>query len=239
MARPDVDEAIQKGLEVWSKVTPLTFTKISKGIADIMIAFRTRGKVFSRESNIAIFILGALTRLIFFPRCFPVHGRCPRYFDGPLGVLGHAFPPGPGLGGDTHFDEDENWTKDGVGKSNFLYEQNVTIHQIPERNSFAISCFLLPSFPMMFHIPDDADESVQYLYRQLCLYSSQLYPHSTFIKPLILLWSEHSSLTHMFFHTSAMLEGPLCVWNYARCRADHKVVLEKFRASWSWVMYKA
>ncbi|XP_008592420.1 PREDICTED: matrix metalloproteinase-27-like [Galeopterus variegatus] len=83
MAQADVDEAIQKGLDVWSKVTPLIFTKISKGIADIMIAFRTR-----------------------------VHGRCPRYFDGPLGVLGHAFPPGLGLGGDTHFDEDENWTKD-------------------------------------------------------------------------------------------------------------------------------
>uniref|UniRef100_A0A8C0NFY6 Matrix metallopeptidase 27 n=2 Tax=Canis lupus familiaris TaxID=9615 RepID=A0A8C0NFY6_CANLF len=43
MARVDVDKAIQNGLEVWSGVTPLTFTKISKGIADIMIAFRTRG----------------------------------------------------------------------------------------------------------------------------------------------------------------------------------------------------
>ncbi|XP_027436812.1 matrix metalloproteinase-27 isoform X2 [Zalophus californianus] len=43
MSRADVDEAIQNGLEVWSRVTPLTFTKTSKGIADIMIAFRTRG----------------------------------------------------------------------------------------------------------------------------------------------------------------------------------------------------
>ena len=56
MARVDVDEAIQKGIEVWSNVTPLTFTKISKGIADIMIAFRTRGKVFDREENMAVFI---------------------------------------------------------------------------------------------------------------------------------------------------------------------------------------
>lgn len=45
MARADVDEAIKKGLEVWGKVTPLTFTKISKGVADIMIAFRKRGKL--------------------------------------------------------------------------------------------------------------------------------------------------------------------------------------------------
>ncbi|XP_076431734.1 matrix metalloproteinase-27 isoform X3 [Peromyscus maniculatus bairdii] len=43
MTRADVDEAIQKALDVWSKVTPLMFTKISKGVADIMIAFRTGG----------------------------------------------------------------------------------------------------------------------------------------------------------------------------------------------------
>lgn len=44
MPQADVDEAIQKALQVWSKVTPLMFTRISKGVADIMIAFRTRGK---------------------------------------------------------------------------------------------------------------------------------------------------------------------------------------------------
>ncbi|XP_060035704.1 matrix metalloproteinase-27 isoform X2 [Erinaceus europaeus] len=43
MAQSDVDEAIENALQVWSKVTPLIFTKISKGIADIMIAFRTKG----------------------------------------------------------------------------------------------------------------------------------------------------------------------------------------------------
>lgn len=54
MARADVDEAIKKGLEVWGKVTPLTFTKISKGVADIMIAFRKRGKLWKCEKNTAI-----------------------------------------------------------------------------------------------------------------------------------------------------------------------------------------
>lgn len=69
MARADVDEAIQNGLEVWSRVTPLTFTKTSKGIADIMIAFRTRGKVSSREKSMAISISGDLERLTFSSPC--------------------------------------------------------------------------------------------------------------------------------------------------------------------------
>lgn len=47
MIKEDVDKAIHKAFEVWSTVVPLIFTRIHEGIADIMIAFGTKGNMLT------------------------------------------------------------------------------------------------------------------------------------------------------------------------------------------------
>ncbi|KAM8829369.1 matrix metalloproteinase-9 isoform 2-T4 [Synchiropus picturatus] len=75
-----IDDAFARAFKVWSDVTPLTFTRLFDGTADIMISFGRAD-----------------------------HGD-PYPFDGKDGLLAHAYPPGDGLQGDAHFDDDENWT---------------------------------------------------------------------------------------------------------------------------------
>lgn len=43
LPRESVDSAIEKALKVWEGVTPLTFSRISEGEADIMISFEVGG----------------------------------------------------------------------------------------------------------------------------------------------------------------------------------------------------
>uniref|UniRef100_A0A3P8UH76 Matrix metalloproteinase-9 n=1 Tax=Cynoglossus semilaevis TaxID=244447 RepID=A0A3P8UH76_CYNSE len=75
-----IDDAFARAFKVWSDVTPLTFTRLFEGTADIMISFGKRD-----------------------------HGD-PYPFDGMDNLLAHAYPPGEGVQGDAHFDDDEYWT---------------------------------------------------------------------------------------------------------------------------------
>lgn len=44
LPRDAVDSAIEKALNVWKEVTPLTFSRTDEGEADIKISFAVRGK---------------------------------------------------------------------------------------------------------------------------------------------------------------------------------------------------
>lgn len=140
MRQTDVDEAIQKALKVWSSVTPLTFQKTEDKIADIMISFAYRDH----------------------------NDNSP--FDGPNGLLAHAFQPGEGLGGDVHLDEEETWTKDGRGYNLFIVVAHELGHSLGLSHSNDPGALMYPNYaytdPKEFLLPQDDIDGIQAIYGQ-------------------------------------------------------------------------
>ncbi|XP_004709062.1 interstitial collagenase [Echinops telfairi] len=116
LPRAVVDRAMEKAFQLWSNASPLRFTKLSEGQADIMISF-----VWGDHRD-----------------------NSP--FDGPGGNLAHAFQPGPNLGGDVHFDEDERWTNDFRDYNLYRVAAHELGHSLGLGHSTDIGALMYPNY---------------------------------------------------------------------------------------------
>ncbi|KAM5245967.1 stromelysin-2-like [Ctenodactylus gundi] len=139
LPRYAVDYAIEQALKVWEQVTPLTFSRLYRGEADMMISFAVRE-----------------------------HGDF-NPFDGPGQTLAHAYAPGPGLSGDVHFDDDERWTKDTSGTNLFLVAAHEVGHALGLAHSGNPKALMYPYYKPLknlahFRLSQDDVTGIQYLY---------------------------------------------------------------------------
>ncbi|XP_053187113.1 uncharacterized protein LOC128370954 [Scomber japonicus] len=139
MSVAEVDDSIERALQVWARVTPLRFTRIRRGTADIMISFGRRS-----------------------------HGDA-YPFDGPGGTLAHAFAPAPGIGGDAHFDEDETFTlRSTRGFVLFLVAAHEFGHSLGLSHSNDPKALMYPTYayinPVNYVLPRDDVRGIQSLY---------------------------------------------------------------------------
>ncbi|KAM6986262.1 stromelysin-3 [Aplochiton taeniatus] len=137
MSQEKVRHVLQEALRVWSEVTPLRFTEVQSGKADIIIDF-TR---YWHGDNLP--------------------------FDGPGGILAHAFFPRTHREGDIHFDYDESWT---VGNSMGTDLLQVAAHEFGHvlglQHSLVDGAIMSPfySFSYPLKLSEDDKRGIQYLY---------------------------------------------------------------------------
>ncbi|XP_026871243.2 collagenase 3-like [Electrophorus electricus] len=139
MTAAEVDDSIHRALQVWARVTPLRFTRIHSGTADIMISF------------------GVGDHGDGYP------------FDGPNGFLAHAFFPSPGIGGDAHFDDDETFTFTSTqGYNLFLVAAHEFGHSMGLEHSKDPGALMHPTYSYRnintFTLPQDDVNGIQALY---------------------------------------------------------------------------
>ncbi|XP_041918944.1 collagenase 3-like [Alosa sapidissima] len=138
LSQREVDYTIGQAFKLYSDIIPLDFKQITSGTADIMILFKGR---YHGD---------------FWP------------FDGSGGVLAHASSPGQGEGGDTHFDDDENWTLTSRGVNLLLVAAHEFGHALGLDHSRDRSALMYPTYQYVntngYKLPDDDRLGVQNLY---------------------------------------------------------------------------
>ncbi|XP_041347999.1 matrix metalloproteinase-2-like [Gigantopelta aegis] len=138
MPMRDIRTVIYDAFKVWSDATMLTFSEVMYGNADIMIQFASR----------------------YHQDGYP--------FDGKGMILAHAFFPGEGKGGDTHFDDDENWTYNSTdGVDLFMVAAHEFGHALGLAHSSEPGALMYPwyqGFQKKFALPRDDILGIQALY---------------------------------------------------------------------------
>ncbi|XP_072434330.1 macrophage metalloelastase-like [Chiloscyllium punctatum] len=95
------------------------------------------------------------------------HGD-PFPFDGHGHVLAHAFPPGPGLGGDAHFDDNETWVTGSNGTNLFIVAAHEIGHSLGLNHSEDKNALMYHTYKYVdtrgYTLPNDDVKRIQSLY---------------------------------------------------------------------------
>ncbi|XP_033628063.1 matrix metalloproteinase-24-like [Asterias rubens] len=134
----EIIDALRNALQIWGDAIPNTFRRVHVGSADIEISF----SVGLHQDD------------------YP--------FDGPGGTLAHAFFPGDDLGGDAHFDDDEQFTVNAYEGTNlFIVAAHEFGHSLGLGHSSEITSLMAAfyqGYKPNYELPYDDHVGIQSLY---------------------------------------------------------------------------